>query len=224
MTRRFLLRGAAALAAARFGSAPSRPSIPARQLERILARIRPAAIPRPGLRRHPLRRSRGGKSKPPRPSRGHRRPAPPAGGGRVVIPAGIFLTGAIHLASNVNLHLEEGATLRFSQRSKGLSAAGFHPLGKHRVHELLAASFTPSSRPISPSPERARWMARPTWTTGGCGRATRVQAARDRPQPDKARALLAARRKRRAGEPARLRRGLHSAAHLRAALPLDKCV
>lgn len=38
-----------------------------------------------------------------------------AGGGRVVIPAGEFLTGAIHLKSNINLHLEEGATLLFSQ-------------------------------------------------------------------------------------------------------------
>jgi polygalacturonase len=37
-----------------------------------------------------------------------------AGGGRVVVPAGIFLTGAIHLQSNVNLHLAKNATLRFS--------------------------------------------------------------------------------------------------------------
>lgn len=36
-----------------------------------------------------------------------------AGGGRVVIPSGVTLTGAVHLKSNVNLHLEEGATLRF---------------------------------------------------------------------------------------------------------------
>src|SRR6476661_1186739 len=28
-----------------------------------------------------------------------------AGGGRVVVPAGVFLTGAVHLRSNVNLHL-----------------------------------------------------------------------------------------------------------------------
>ena len=27
-----------------------------------------------------------------------------AGGGRVIVPAGTFLTGAIHLKSNVNLH------------------------------------------------------------------------------------------------------------------------
>jgi polygalacturonase len=37
-----------------------------------------------------------------------------AGGGRVVVPAGIFLTGAIRLRSNVNLHLVDGANLRFS--------------------------------------------------------------------------------------------------------------
>jgi polygalacturonase len=37
-----------------------------------------------------------------------------AGGGRVVVPAGAFLTGAIHLRSNVNLHVSDGATIRFS--------------------------------------------------------------------------------------------------------------
>jgi len=37
-----------------------------------------------------------------------------AGGGRVVVPAGAWLTGAIRLRSNVNLHLARGATIRFS--------------------------------------------------------------------------------------------------------------
>ncbi|HVX39285.1 MAG TPA: glycoside hydrolase family 28 protein [Gemmatimonadaceae bacterium] len=36
-----------------------------------------------------------------------------AGGGRVVVPAGRFLTGAIHLESNVDLHVARGATLLF---------------------------------------------------------------------------------------------------------------
>jgi len=40
------------------------------------------------------------------------------GGGRVVIPAGEFLTGAIHLQSNVNLHLETNAVLKFSTNPK----------------------------------------------------------------------------------------------------------
>ena len=36
------------------------------------------------------------------------------GGGRVVVPAGCFLTGAIHLKSHVNLHIEEGAKRLFA--------------------------------------------------------------------------------------------------------------
>lgn len=38
-----------------------------------------------------------------------------AGGGKVIVPQGKFLTGPIHLKSNVNLHLEEGAEILFSQ-------------------------------------------------------------------------------------------------------------
>src|SRR6266511_908628 len=33
-----------------------------------------------------------------------------AGGGRVVIPAGNWFTGPIHLRSNIDLHFEQGAT------------------------------------------------------------------------------------------------------------------
>ncbi|HEU5125515.1 MAG TPA: glycoside hydrolase family 28 protein [Verrucomicrobiae bacterium] len=39
-----------------------------------------------------------------------------SGGGRVVVPAGKFLTGPIHLQSNVELHLSEGAEIIFSDR------------------------------------------------------------------------------------------------------------
>jgi len=41
-----------------------------------------------------------------------------AGGGRVVVPSGDYSTGAIHLKSNVDLHVERGATLKFSPDSK----------------------------------------------------------------------------------------------------------
>jgi len=41
-----------------------------------------------------------------------------AGGGRVVVPAGRFLTGPIHLRSRVNLHLSEGATVLFIRDPK----------------------------------------------------------------------------------------------------------
>ena len=62
-----------------------------------------------------------------------------AGGGRVVVPAGKYLTGAIHLRSNVNLHLQEGATILFSRdpraylpvvltRFEGTELMGYSPL------------------------------------------------------------------------------------------------
>jgi polygalacturonase len=38
-----------------------------------------------------------------------------AGGGRVLVPPGRWLTGAIHFESNIDLHLERGAELLFSQ-------------------------------------------------------------------------------------------------------------
>jgi len=41
-----------------------------------------------------------------------------AGGGKVVVPAGTYLTGAIHLKSNVNLEVSEGATIKFSTNPK----------------------------------------------------------------------------------------------------------
>ncbi len=41
-----------------------------------------------------------------------------AGGGRVVVPAGEYITGPIHLKSGVELHLEGGATLKFKTDPK----------------------------------------------------------------------------------------------------------
>lgn len=41
-----------------------------------------------------------------------------SGGGRVVVPAGKFLTGPIYLKSNVNLHLKDNAVIVFSQDTK----------------------------------------------------------------------------------------------------------
>ena len=41
-----------------------------------------------------------------------------AGGGRVRVPAGVFLTGAIHLQSNVELHIVKEGTIRFSTDPK----------------------------------------------------------------------------------------------------------
>jgi polygalacturonase len=62
-----------------------------------------------------------------------------AGGGTVLVPPGTWLTGPIHLASNINLHVSEGATLLFSQdfsdylppvltRWEGQELYGYSPL------------------------------------------------------------------------------------------------
>ena len=40
------------------------------------------------------------------------------GGGRVIVPAGEFLTGAIRLKSNINLHISSGATVRFTRDTR----------------------------------------------------------------------------------------------------------
>jgi len=60
------------------------------------------------------------------------------GGGRVLVPAGVFLTGPIHLKSRIELHVAAGATLRFSTdprryplvftRWEGLELMNYSPL------------------------------------------------------------------------------------------------
>lgn len=62
-----------------------------------------------------------------------------AGGGRVLIPKGKWLTGPIHLESNINLHLADGAEVLFSedkedylpvvhQRHEGVEAYNYSPM------------------------------------------------------------------------------------------------
>ncbi|NJC24930.1 glycoside hydrolase family 28 protein [Neolewinella antarctica] len=61
------------------------------------------------------------------------------GGGRVVLRPGTYLSaGPIHLESNVNLHLEEGATLTFSQ-----DHLDYTPLVKVRWEGTVAYNFSP---------------------------------------------------------------------------------
>ncbi|HLA84120.1 MAG TPA: glycoside hydrolase family 28 protein [Thermoguttaceae bacterium] len=56
-----------------------------------------------------------------------------AGGGRVVVPAGTFLTGTIVLKSNVNLHLEKGAVLLGSTT---VNDYPFHKPANRRRYDL----------------------------------------------------------------------------------------
>jgi len=61
-----------------------------------------------------------------------------AGGGRVVVPEGTFLTGAIHLKSNVNLYVSKGATIKFSP-----DPAQYLPLVFTRFEGTECMNFSP---------------------------------------------------------------------------------
>lgn len=64
------------------------------------------------------------------------------GGGRVVIPTGTWKTGPIRLQSNVNLHLEDGATLLFSDDVRLFPIVHTHWEGIdcHNVQPLIYAA------------------------------------------------------------------------------------
>ncbi|MGA9212461.1 glycoside hydrolase family 28 protein [Kaistella sp.] len=60
------------------------------------------------------------------------------GGGKVVVPAGKYLTGPIHLENNVNLHIEEGAELLFSTNTQD-----YYPLVHTSFEGLELMNYSP---------------------------------------------------------------------------------
>ena len=82
-----------------------------------------------------------------------------AGGGTVVVPAGVFYTGAIHLTSHMTLQLESGATILFSgefddypfveSRWAGTELWMFSPLlfGKDLVNVTISGKGTIDGNP-----------------------------------------------------------------------------
>ncbi len=61
-----------------------------------------------------------------------------SGGGRVIVPAGEFLTGPAHLKSNVQLHLEAGATLKFTT-----NAPAYLPVVLTRFEGMECFNYSP---------------------------------------------------------------------------------
>jgi len=61
-----------------------------------------------------------------------------SGGGRVVVPPGVWRTGAIHLRSQVELHVSEGATLLFST-----DPADYLPVVETRYEGLEVLNYSP---------------------------------------------------------------------------------
>jgi polygalacturonase len=118
-TLRAGLAGAIALLAALHAprvawAAPAEAPDPWARLPEVLARIRPPAFPARECRVEGHGCRSDGRSDCTRAFRAALERCHRAGGGRVVVPGGELLTGAIHLRSNVELHLPAGATIRFS--------------------------------------------------------------------------------------------------------------
>ena len=93
-----------------------------------------------------------------------------AGGGRVVIPAGEWLTGPVHLMSNVNLYLSDGAILRFTDNPEdylpavmtsweGMECYNYSPLVYAFDCENVAITGTGTLQPIMDT--WRKWFKRP---------------------------------------------------------------
>lgn len=120
-TRRSLLRTAAAtgvMAAIPLRRADAAASDPWAEASRIVASIKRPSFPAKDFPITQFGAVSGGKEKCTTALAKAIDACTKAGGGRVVVPAGAWLTGPIHLKSNVNLHLERGATLLFSTDPK----------------------------------------------------------------------------------------------------------
>lgn len=93
-----------------------------------------------------------------------------AGGGRVTIPQGAWITGPIHFKSNVNLHLEEGAVLSFTDNPadylpavmtswEGMECYNYSPLVYAFECENIAITGTGTLQPQMNLWKK--WFARP---------------------------------------------------------------
>ena len=61
------------------------------------------------------------------------------GGGEVVIPSGVFMTGSIELLSNVTLKLENGAVLKGTGRTEDFPTNGFYHNEMHDTTSIIWA-------------------------------------------------------------------------------------
>ncbi len=101
-----------------------------------------------------------------------------AGGGRVVVSGGVFLTGPVHLKSNVNLNIAEGTTLKFTAdktkfpivlaRYEGVEVMNYSPLIYALDQENIAVSGK-GTLDGSASNAEGNWWGRGGGARGGFG-------------------------------------------------------
>ena len=105
-----------------------------------------------------------------------------AGGGRVVVPAGRFLTGPIHLEEQRQPARDEGRDDRVQHGPARVPARGVHALGGDGADGLLAAHLRLRAGRTSPSPARARSTGRrreSNWWRGRAGASRRATPNQD---------------------------------------------
>ena len=77
-----------------------------------------------------------------------------AGGGTVLVPPGVYLTGTLWLRSHVNLHLQNGATLLASPNPEDYNADDAFPENRFSTPNAPAAPISSSpiglKTPVSP--------------------------------------------------------------------------
>jgi unsaturated rhamnogalacturonyl hydrolase len=106
-----------------------------------------------------------------------------AGGGRVVVPAGEWLTGAIHLKSNVSLHVARDAVLKFSTdpaayptvftRWEGVECMNYSPFIYAFEQENIAVT---GEGTLDGQASDENWWG---WTRRGADRRSRATTDRD---------------------------------------------
>ena len=125
--------------AAKLSSAPDAKTPDAwRMADRIVARIKPPVFPARDFDVTKYGAVAGGETDNTQAFKSAIRACHDAGGGRVVVPAGIFLSGPIHLESGVNLHVSEGATIRFTTNT-----AAYMPVVFTRFECTELMSYSP---------------------------------------------------------------------------------
>lgn len=108
------------------------------EAERILARIQPPVFPERECNIKAHGALEGGQADATAAIRSAIQACSAAGGGRVLVPPGVFLTGAIHLESNIDLHVSAGATLRFNP-----APAAYLPVVLTRWEGIECMNYSP---------------------------------------------------------------------------------
>ncbi|SKB46204.1 glycoside hydrolase family 28 protein [Alkalitalea saponilacus] len=104
------------------------------------------------------------------------------GGGKVLIPAGNWLTGPIHLRSNIHLHISEGSTVYFSedkedylpvviQRYEGVEVYNYSPL----IYAYRVRNVAITGKGVLDG-QAGHWLA--DWTVQPRAEATKVPLSR----------------------------------------------